>query len=98
MKDIGEYYSDEDILKMKAEFQYSGYYLARGVFQFLFSLIGSWIIFIALIALFLCYFDIGVDDSDKDGFNRSGLKIHTDHKTGIQYLSDGSGGLIRRAE
>lgn len=36
------------------------------------------------------------DDSDKDGWHRSGLQIHTDAKTGIQYLSDGHGGLVRR--
>lgn len=36
------------------------------------------------------------DESDKDGWHRSGLRIHTDAKTGIQYLSDGHGGLVRR--
>ena len=36
------------------------------------------------------------DDSDKDGWHRSGLRVHTDAKTGIQYLSDGHGGLVRR--
>lgn len=43
------------------------------------------------------YFGIGTDDTDLNGWNRSGLTVHTDYKTGIQYLSDGRGGLIRRA-
>ena len=34
-------------------------------------------------------FDIRIDNSDKDGFNRSGLSVHTDYKTGLQYLSNG---------
>jgi hypothetical protein len=38
----------------------------------------------------------GTDDSDISGWNRSGFKVMTDHKTGIQYLSDGHGGLIER--
>lgn len=38
----------------------------------------------------------GLDDSDRDGRNRSGLAVHTDAKTGVQYLSDGKGGLVRR--
>jgi hypothetical protein len=37
-----------------------------------------------------------VDDSDQSRWHRSGLKVHTDAKTGVQYLSDGKGGLIRR--
>ena len=41
-------------------------------------------------------FDLGVDSTDLNGWNRSGLTLHTDHGTGVQYLSDGKGGLIRR--
>lgn len=42
------------------------------------------------------WFDWGVDDSDLDAWNRSGLKIHVDAKTGEEYLSDGRGGLVIR--
>lgn len=31
-------------------------------------------------------FNIGIDDTDKDGFNRSGFKLMTDYGTGKQYL------------
>lgn len=36
------------------------------------------------------------DDSDKSAEIRSGMKVHTDYKTGLQYLSDGRGGLMPR--
>lgn len=35
----------------------------------------------------------GTDDTDYGRFSRSGLTIHTDAKTGVQYLSDGHGGM-----
>lgn len=40
---------------------------------------------------------IGLNNSDKGGWQRSGLKVHIDYKTGIQYLSTKKGGIIRRA-
>lgn len=43
-------------------------------------------------------FWIGVDDTDASRWHRSGLRVLTDAKTGIQYLSDGKGGLVRRAD
>ncbi|MBK3737440.1 hypothetical protein GAY29_31235, partial [Azospirillum brasilense] len=36
---------------------------------------------------------IGVDDSDMDGWRRSGVAVHTDHKTGLQYLAAPGGGI-----
>ncbi|HMN15825.1 MAG TPA: hypothetical protein PKD55_26200 [Bellilinea sp.] len=35
------------------------------------------------------------DDTDASGWKRSGLKLHTDHKTGVQYLSDGKNLVVR---
>ena len=54
------------------------------------ALIGS------VLLLLRIMLSIGVDDSDQNGWKRSGLKIHKDAKTGIEYLSDGNGGLVRR--
>ena len=31
-------------------------------------------------------FDFGLDDSDLDGWNRSGFEVLKDHKTGKEYL------------
>ena len=40
---------------------------------------------------------IGFDDSDDyKNRKRSGLKVYTDYKTGIQYLGTSDGGLVRR--
>lgn len=38
----------------------------------------------------------GLDDSDKSAWERSGFSVMIDHKTGLEYLSDGKGGLILR--
>lgn len=45
-------------------------------------------------------FGFGTDDSDKDGSlsGRSGMSVKTDHKTGVQYLSDGKGGMCVRVD
>ena len=48
-----------------------------------------------LIAIAYQYF-ITKDNTDKDSYNKSGLKLHTDYKTGLQYLSSQHGGLIPR--
>lgn len=40
--------------------------------------------------------DWGRDDSDHPTGERSGLKVYTDHKTGVQYLSTPSGALTPR--
>ncbi len=37
------------------------------------------------------------DDSDGPEA-RSGLCVHVDHKTGVEYLSDGNGGLVVRVQ
>ena len=44
------------------------------------------------------YFDIGLDDSDLNGRNRSGVHVVTDHKTGLQYLCGPGGGLTPRLD
>ncbi len=41
-------------------------------------------------------FPVEMDDSDKSPSERSGLSVHVDHKTGVEYLSSPKGGLIAR--
>lgn len=36
------------------------------------------------------------DDSDVDFWNRSGFSVHTDNKTGLQYISVPFGGITPR--
>ena len=66
--------------------------------------VSKWLVDIALILLIIFvflnlsrnYFGWGLDDSDENGWKRSGLIVHKDYKTGVEYLSDGKGGLVRR--
>lgn len=75
-----------------------GYELAKGALLYI-ARVGliTWLfIFVANKAC--VWFGLGMDDSDIDSRHRSGLRIHTDARTGVQYLSDGRGGLVRREE
>ena len=59
-------------------------------------LVGTLMVINMAITLIRNVFRIGVDSTDKDAWNRSGLKIYVDSKTGIQYLSTEKGGLYPR--
>jgi hypothetical protein len=54
--------------------------------------------FILLAVLILALLGYGTDDSDASAWNRSGLKLHTDHLTGCQYFQAPNGGLIQRLD
>ena len=43
-------------------------------------------------------FSVGVDDTDADAWNRSGMRVYTDAKTGVQYLGTVRGGLTLRVD
>ena len=43
-------------------------------------------------------FSVGVDDTDVDAWNRSGMRVYTDAKTGVQYLGTVRGGLTLRVD
>lgn len=85
-------YTNGKIVFTSKDIQWIGFNFAFGVLQ----LVAIIIIISFGIAFSRNLFDVNTDDSDLNGWNRSGLMIHTDHKTGIQYLSDGRGGLIKR--
>lgn len=51
--------------------------------------VGVYISIAILGTSFLYYLFSPIDDSDKSRFDRSGLTIFTDYKTGLQYLSSG---------
>lgn len=53
---------------------------------------------IAIWALLNSFFAIGLDDSDRDGWHRSGATVVTDHRTGLQYLSPRGGGITPRLD
>lgn len=76
--------------------QLIGYDLASGAFHYIGNVI--------IVAVILCaigwgirsLFAVGMDDTDRSRWDRSGLEVLTDAKTGVEYLSDGHGGLVRR--
>lgn len=43
-------------------------------------------------------FSTDVDDTDIDAWNRSGMRVYTDAKTGVQYLGTERGGLTVRVD
>ena len=43
-------------------------------------------------------FSVGVDDTDADAWNRSGMRVYTDAKTGVQYLGTVRWGLTVRVD
>ena len=83
-------------MKFENEKQQQGHDFAYGAIVCIGRLCVFWIIIVLTVSLLRSVFAIGLDDSDSNGWNRSGLKIHLDAKTGIEYLSDGKGGLIER--
>lgn len=76
--------------------QQKGYDFAKGVAGFLAQCFLLGMLLLSAFWLLRNSLGWGVDDTDRDGWNRSGLTVHTDAKTGVQYLSDGKGGLTRR--
>ena len=42
--------------------------------------------------------NIATDDSDRDGFHRSGFTVQTDYKSGLQYLVTQQGGVTPRLD
>ncbi len=82
--------------KTKSAVHNIGKEFAAGVVDEITTLLVVIVGFSFLIYLIAGFFNLALDDSDKSGFERSNLKVHTDYKTGIQYLSDGKGGLIKR--
>ena len=76
--------------------QKEGYDLARGVTIYVGQILLLGIGIVLLMTAVRNGLGWGLDDTDKDAWHRSGLTIHTDAKTGIEYLSDGQGGLVKR--
>lgn len=68
--------------------------LAKELLRFLINL-AAFVVVTLGVAILLGY---GMDNSDASAWNRSGLKLHTDHLTGCQYLQAPNGGLTPRLD
>ena len=61
--------------------------------------ISAWLLIVISGAVLIRFvFGLGMDDSDASAWNRSGLKLHTDHLTGCQYFQAPNGGLTPRLD
>lgn len=53
-------------------------------------------VFFWIVIFYLLIDSLMLDDTDKDIFHKSDLKLHTDYGTGVQYLSTWTGYMIPR--
>ena len=52
---------------------------------------------LVVILFIYCLANIGRDSADKSFWNRSGMRLYTDAKTGLQYVGGGMfGGIVPR--
>lgn len=58
--------------------------------------LGVIISLLILVSIAIQFTGGGFDRDDTDGSERSGLKLHTDHGTGCQYVSTPGGGITPR--
>ena len=89
--------SEEEINEIKERKQLEGEHLARGFCAGVVNYLGP-IILILMIVIFIfnSFGLIPTDDSDLNNKERSGMRLRTDYKTGVQYFSDLNGGLVVR--
>jgi hypothetical protein len=74
-----------------------GYALAKGAVGYLVKFaFAVWIVVLLIVAINNAA-GVGTDDCDLDAWHRCGVKVITDHKTGVQYLMAPDGGLVQRA-
>jgi hypothetical protein len=83
-------------MKSMTEEEKKGYAFTKGACAYLVKIFLLGIFIFGLLFIVLNTFHMGVDDTDLNGWNRSGLKLHTDYKSGIQYLSTPNGSLTPR--
>lgn len=76
--------------------QQLGYDLAKGASLALGKIFCIVAVALRILMTITQYFGEGMDDSDQDTWHRSDLRVLRDAKTGIEYLSDGHGGLVTR--
>lgn len=70
----------------------------RGAISAILDKVVLYIVIVMALTLLYNAFGWGTDDSDESGWKRSGMRIYTDYKTGIEYLASPKGGLIKRGE
>lgn len=76
--------------------------VGEGLMDGAFNSVGKFVMLYLLVVFALWLFGgisgVTTDDTDASSWHRSGFRIMTDARTGLQYLSDGKGGLILRVD
>jgi len=76
----------------------AGFSYAVGVGKYIAITLLLFVFLSLIIGIFDRVTGVRLNDTDESASKRSGLKLHTDYGTGVQYLSDGKGGLIVRQQ
>lgn len=83
---------------MDTNFVGIGKQLARGAFGYAGEVFLYGVLILVAVGFLRKAFSVGMDTTDKDKWNRSGLKLMIDNQTGVHYLSDGCGGMHVRVD
>lgn len=81
---------------MKSTEQLKAEQYTHGVVMYLCGFLSKLIVTIIIIASLLALSGFNKDSTDTSNWHRSGMRLYTDAATGVQYLSDGKGGLTPR--
>ena len=85
-------------MENKSRDEQAGYDFTKGAISYLAQIMILTFLVFCVSVLLLNSFDSHTDNSDYDGWNRSGFRIHTDALTGVQYISVRAGGLTPRVD
>lgn len=76
--------------------QQNGYDFAKGVAKYIARCFLIGLVIFGVYAFTRNALGWDVDDTDRDGWTRSGLRLHTDFQTGVQYVATPDGALTPR--
>lgn len=80
------------------EAEEKGYYMAKGAISCVAHILTVAAVIVFACKIFIDAFSLFTDDTDYNGWLRSGMSLHTDYKTGVQYLTTPSGGITVRIQ
>ena len=82
-------------MRHPVEYRAIGFECVKGGVRYLVNCATTILIVLVIYGFLRGITGIGMDDSDSSSWNRSGLKIYTDYKTGVQYVSVGGELTVR---
>lgn len=82
----------------KQQAEEKGYYMAKGAARAITNILIVGVVIVFVFRVIINNLSLFIDDTDKDGWNRSGMSLHTDYKTGVQYITTPSGGITVRVQ